>query len=653
MTKGKHRRRAEGRDAERVASTVAELTTQIAAETARRDNAADEAAVVEGLKIRLANLEAARDRTAAGELARIEAVIADYAIAVEAEEQHHERLQAAWNDTVSLFRSTFGGGVEGTEAVMRAIGVMSHGQMLQPEHTERLPRRLIAQLQVARGGRRDLSVLEGDESDDDAVGPVAFPWLRPSVRDALIAEHGRATAANTSKTLRRSTPFHGTRDHVWTWMQANPGSFGPDSDLGEWGYAWDHWDDWFAAAPADGVVAAATADAAAREEVLLRAQDRWINMFQPAPLFPRPADVVAYRWWYWHCAARHEVWIAEGPFLDDDHPSGGEPDTDPDQSRAPGFETRTIRGKTFRFPTGWVDTNDNGFDGDPPPSARLWRDAAVMLRTAVPFWLPPGQTAAYLESDPIPADDLADIRLPFGRVLVIPAEPIVLEGTGPGTADEARMIAEIDTDFRRLARRVRVAEDYGTHYRQNPDVGDLLRIYGAHIEGVVVEADQSGRPTNRVVWCVAIPTADSTAVLFRLPIVGLASKSPLRDIVDQLSAVVAWGHWGEHPVDDELTAQPPGKQKHGHAPPTPVHILDVAKTTTEPADLTSPTGRTVAPHRRRGHWRRQHYGPRGELIKRVRIAPVLVNATRGPLAPQVYRLPRPQPSQPNSGDPRG
>ena len=51
------------------------------------------------------------------------------------------------------------------------------------------------------------------------------------------------------------------------------------------------------------------------------------------------------------------------------------------------------------------------------------------------------------------------------------------------------------------------------------------------------------------------------------------------------------------------------------------------------------TGKTVAPHVRRGHWRRQRYGERNTQIRRIRIAPLLVNAHRGDVANQVYRLP--------------
>lgn len=41
------------------------------------------------------------------------------------------------------------------------------------------------------------------------------------------------------------------------------------------------------------------------------------------------------------------------------------------------------------------------------------------------------------------------------------------------------------------------------------------------------------------------------------------------------------------------------------------------------------TGRTVRPHLRRGHIRRQHFGPNNEGIKRVWIAPCFVNADEG------------------------
>lgn len=52
-----------------------------------------------------------------------------------------------------------------------------------------------------------------------------------------------------------------------------------------------------------------------------------------------------------------------------------------------------------------------------------------------------------------------------------------------------------------------------------------------------------------------------------------------------------------------------------------------------------PTGRTVCPHLRRGHIRRQHYGPERAFIKRVWIAPIFVNADEGFVSQrQAYNL---------------
>lgn len=42
--------------------------------------------------------------------------------------------------------------------------------------------------------------------------------------------------------------------------------------------------------------------------------------------------------------------------------------------------------------------------------------------------------------------------------------------------------------------------------------------------------------------------------------------------------------------------------------------------------------RNVRPHLRRGHLRNQHYGPNNELIKRIFISPVFVNASEGWIA---------------------
>jgi len=48
----------------------------------------------------------------------------------------------------------------------------------------------------------------------------------------------------------------------------------------------------------------------------------------------------------------------------------------------------------------------------------------------------------------------------------------------------------------------------------------------------------------------------------------------------------------------------------------------------------SASGKSISPHWRRGHWRKQHYGPAKSLVKRIRIAPTIINAGKGDLAPR-------------------
>jgi hypothetical protein len=63
------------------------------------------------------------------------------------------------------------------------------------------------------------------------------------------------------------------------------------------------------------------------------------------------------------------------------------------------------------------------------------------------------------------------------------------------------------------------------------------------------------------------------------------------------------------------------------------------------------TGRTMPTHMRRGHWRRQPYGPERSLRKMVLIAPVLVNPQRAAESPgRIYELGSP-PLHPVSSSP--
>ena len=69
-----------------------------------------------------------------------------------------------------------------------------------------------------------------------------------------------------------------------------------------------------------------------------------------------------------------------------------------------------------------------------------------------------------------------------------------------------------------------------------------------------------------------------------------------------------------------------GKRDRKHEYVTTITIGAV--TEVEPsADPSTATGRRLRPHLRRGHIRRQHFGPNREWIKKIFIAPVFVNST--------------------------
>jgi hypothetical protein len=177
---------------------------------------------------------------------------------------------------------------------------------------------------------------------------------------------------------------------------------------------------------------------------------------------------------------------------------------------------------------------------------------------------------------------------------------------------------------------------------------DALAVRGGHVEAVLFLGDSLGRIADEIAWCIALPGTYG-GFLGRYVVPGRASASAYRDQLLNLAAVTAWGAW--HPPDEELSVRPglssreasrlvgtsEFRKLEARGGAGAVRVLDVKHTGGAPS-TPSGTGRTVAPHVRRGHWRRQHHGPRGELVKRVRIAPVLVNAHMGASAPRVYRL---------------
>ena len=179
-----------------------------------------------------------------------------------------------------------------------------------------------------------------------------------------------------------------------------------------------------------------------------------------------------------------------------------------------------------------------------------------------------------------------------------------------------------------------------------PHLRELLDHQGAFVEAVLLFADPEGRPRDLFAWCLAIPDTETGHILARTVLPASLSRTAYADVINNLIAVVGWAEWHppHHVTGPAASATRVGTSRAEHDPRDHVYVLRAGRGATwirtTAGDPTSRTGR-VRPHRRRGHWRRQHHGPGNQLLKWVRIAPTIVNAHAGPLSPQIYRLPPP------------
>jgi hypothetical protein len=270
--------------------------------------------------------------------------------------------------------------------------------------------------------------------------------------------------------------------------------------------------------------------------------------------------------------------------------------------------------------------------------------AAVGLAVAAPFWLPAGQTHAFASSEALDDDARAEIALPYPQVLLAFAEPLVLDPVREPTPAEAEAfstwssqlsghLSSSDATLDQLSPR-----DFGPL-----DAGAVMEFAGCTIEAVLLLADSLGAPAEEFAWCIALPGRLGRAVLGRFVIPARYDRTRYRALLDNLLAVAAWADWHEPdtqttPALDVPGAPPPQVRRDADRHGADVHVLNVGRTVGH-AHAAEPTGKTVAPHVRRGHWRRQRYGERNTQVRRIRIAPLLVNAHLGDMAERVYRLP--------------
>jgi hypothetical protein len=279
------------------------------------------------------------------------------------------------------------------------------------------------------------------------------------------------------------------------------------------------------------------------------------------------------------------------------------------------------------------------------PQQRAFGRAAVGLAAAAPFWLPAGQTHAFASSEALDDDARAEIALPYPQVLLAFAEPLVLDPVRAPTRAEAEAFATWST--RLSAHLSSPTAPLGELSRQDLgrlDAAAVIEFAGCSVEAVLLLADSLGAPAEEFAWCVAVPGRLGRAVLGRYVIPAWHDRTSYRALLGNLLAVTAWADW--HEPDTETTpaldlpgAPPPQLRRDADRHGADVHVLNVARTVNHASHAAAPTGKTVAPHVRRGHWRRQRYGEANTQVRRIRIAPLLVNAHLGDMTERVYRLP--------------
>jgi hypothetical protein len=287
----------------------------------------------------------------------------------------------------------------------------------------------------------------------------------------------------------------------------------------------------------------------------------------------------------------------------------------------------------------------------------LWGLMSVALTCATSFWMPAGQTWAFADSDPISDEDRGDLLLPFPQVFMAFAEPLEVGPTAEATPDQTVVLRAFDSAVTSLRDRSQepVLEDLlfkpgCIDHLGELSVADVLDVRGGRIEGVLLLADSMGRLEDTFAWCVSLPSGPAGSA--GRHIIPAALDATLhRPLVENFVAVAAWADWHE---PDDATSLPPGlsnkeledltgsasfRRDADRSGAGGVRVLNV-RSSIRSSEPTEGTGRRVVPHVRRGHWRRQRFGPGREQVRRIRIAPLIVNAHRGSVGQRVYVIPR-------------
>lgn len=253
--------------------------------------------------------------------------------------------------------------------------------------------------------------------------------------------------------------------------------------------------------------------------------------------------------------------------------------------------------------------------------------------------MPPGQVHGYLDSEPITAEDRANLRMAYPNVLLALGKPIVLEPQACAPNVDVEALEKANLTFLN-GRDLTNARNWllNTVTDVNAiNLLDLIAARGARVEAILLLADDEGVATGRFAWCLAVP--GRTGMLGRWVLPAHRDRTVYTEQIDNLMAVAAWADWHE-PADPAVATSTHNRSAalQRAAARGRVHVLNAARTSTAAA-RTNQTGRSVTAHIRRGHWRRQPVGVGRSEIRRVRVSPAIIGAGNLAKAAPVYRLP--------------
>jgi hypothetical protein len=636
MARGKHGHASSRRRASLAQARLEALRGELEGEQAALAEAELATRAVDGLREQARTESIERDRSVGAQVKRLENEADALNQAVKQARATSLQVQQAWEKASDAVIDALGGGRDGIERFMSIVG--QGGYISDNPAERRLDHEAIIRLQYLRGARkRGPTEADGEKR----WGLAAHAGMFARQRRLRLAS--KDTCPTPDMTAEQVAALEELISVTGPLLKTHPTTLQADAL-----YAWHPlpWVQGVQAAEQDVVFkdlgfAAGTGEISA--PVL---GDDW-----PAPsaalaatirerLSHRDVDELVEEW-------RDRLILGEAlvSSLGDAHSDFSVGPQHPRPGRA-----ATLRHLYAKSSIGtWSRALETGSDG-------AWAgNLAVAMTTATAFWLPAGQTFSFADSEPLTEEDADSLRLPFPQVFLAFAEPLSIQAVRAPSEDEVRALEVLDLAARRMF--LKSSTDLGALFSEAVDalgaldLEQVLQVRGGRVEGVLLLADSLGRLTDNFAWCVRLPSG-ATKTLGRHVIPARVSKTRHAALLRNLIAVTAWADWHE---PDVAAAVPSGTSVRdaiellgtdsmvrdiNRTGGGSVRVLNV-RSTVGSSGHAEPTGRIMAPHVRRGHWRRQRHGPGRLEIKRIRIAPVAVNAGRGDALPRVYVLPRP------------